>query len=316
MVKKEQQKKQENKKKKSNKISKKVLLFLIIISIIIIVFINQNNRIIKSDEMTLIISNEDISNKLNDDIIEKGGVIYLSYDDVKEFFDKSIYMEESTIIMSSDKKVAALELNSNNLEINGSESKIKGNAYKSDDGKIFLPISNLQNVYDMQVSYFSENRNIAIDYYSKKLEKACVTKNVLMSKEKSIFSEKVYEVKKGDWVIYISEEDGWAKVRSQKGDLGYIKKKYLTNFITEREDFQEKENFTEDYLEVDISKENIKNYTNRKELSEKLLLETINKKKKSVKIVYTEEDENLQRFKRESTAFLKECGISTKFDKK
>ncbi len=303
-------------KRKKKKDPRKLLILLVLSLVIIFVIINKEDKVIYNEKLSLIKSNENITNNLNNEIIIKDNIVYLSYEDIKNNFDDDIYQEDDTIVMSSDKKIAALQLNNNNIEINGSNIKINGQAYKNEHEIVYIPISDLQNVYDMQLTYSAEYKNIAIDFLSNKLEKAYTKKDLSLKKEKKNSSDTIEKLKKDDWVIYISEEDGWSKVRSQNGNIGYIKKNNLTNFTTERENFEQNKDIKETTYSKDISKKNISNYKNRKKVIDEILLEAVTKKQQTISITYKKdkESEEFKRFKVESSAILKECGITVKWD--
>ena len=67
---------------------------------------------------------------------------------------------------------------------------------------------------------------------------AYASKNIKIKEEGKSLSKTIDKVEKGNWLIFISENNGIAKVRTQDGKIGYVKKKYLNNFVTKREDFK------------------------------------------------------------------------------
>ncbi len=307
-----------NSKTKSATKGKKNIVIIAIVIIIVVILISKWKAQDKdTQEVSLIIDNQNITSELEDEIIIENDIVYISFEDVKKCLDKTIYFEEDSnlILTSGDKKIVALEIDSNEVEINGSKVKINGQAKRTEQGLIYIPISELENVYDIDFSYIQNTNNIVIDYYSKKLEKAYLAKNVSVKSEQSNFSKTVERVKQGSWVIYVSEEDGWAKVRTQNGNLGYVKSKNLTNFVTEREDFESSSSDTEGkVLEKDVSKENISTYKKRQKVIDNILTDAVSKEYKSVKITCkdNEENEDFERFKIEVVPILKECGISVK----
>lgn len=309
---------EENKKKSRSNKNKKILIYAIIIFLVVVFIIIKNNTIKKNYKTELIVSNENITDTLKNEIIIKENVVYLSLEDVQKYFDKDLYQEDNKIILTSTRKIAAIELNKNEIEINGSKVKIQGKAYKTENNIIYLPISDLKNVYDMECTYNLEYQNITIDYNYKKIVKANTTKNVLLKEKPGIFASNLEKIDKDSLVVYISEENGWAKIRSQNGNIGYINKAKLTNIVTEREDFiEQKQENTNVSFEQDITSKNIKKYKNRNELIEKILIDAVSKKQKAVKIIY-KKDKNSESFKRfiiEATAILKECGISVVIEK-
>lgn len=297
---------------------KRLLILLLIIIIIVIAIASKNNNIKKKENLSLIINNEDVISKLENDIVIKDEVVYLEYSDIKKCIDSNIYQEEEKIVTSSNKKVAAIELGKKEIEINGSAVQIKGQAFKTEEGKIYLPISELSNVYDVEFLYVPEYKNIVMDSYSNRLEKADLKKSQLIKEQANKSSANLEKLEKGSTVIYISEQNGWAKVRTQNGNIGYLKKNKLTNFVVVREEMQEKEQVSSNtsYYEKDITNNNIEKYNNRKKVIEDILEETVNKKQQVVKIIYKnkKDTESFKRFKLEATAFLKECGIGVIFE--
>ena len=306
-------KKQPKKMKNIKKI--KTILIIFVIILIIFLIVKNLDKTKSKDYISLIINNQDITEQLENQILIQDGVIYLSFEDVKKCLDETIYQEDDTIITTSEKKVAALEIDNRDIEINGANVEINGQAFKTEEGIIYIPISELKNVYDIELSYIESTKNIVIDYYSKSLVKAYASKNLSVKSEESSFSDTISKINKGNWVVFISEENGWAKVRTQDGFLGYVKSKNLTNFVTQREDMEETNtNTDENYLEKDISDENIQKYENRKELTEELLSEAVSKNCKAIRITYDNKEESFERFKIESKPILKECGINIIFE--
>ena len=126
------------------------------------------------------------------------------------------------------------------------------------------------------------------------------------------------KVEKGNWLIFIEEENGFAKVRTQNGIIGYTKNKNLTNFVTEREDFNQssnEDNLADDKtLEYDISKKDISTFEKRKNIINLILQEAIKNDKICVKILNNNaEEDKYNRFKIEATLILSECGVKIKF---
>jgi len=303
------------KKRNSNKILK-IALVIILLIIVFIIIKRQESEV--SNKTTLIISNQDVTGSLDNDIIIKDEIIYISFEDMKKYLDENIYQEDKNLIITtSDKKVAKLEMEEDKIVINGSNISIQGQPFKNEQNKIYLPISEMENVYDIDLSYNKDNNIIIIDYYSKQLIKAYTKKNITIKFEKSKFSKTIEKVQKGNWLVYISDEDGWAKVRTQNGKIGYVKYKYLTNFVTERENMKLESSIkTNQYcLEKDITKENISTYKKREKLINTILKNAINKEYTVVKIKYQKNsNENFERFKLEIKPILKECGIKVVFN--
>ena len=117
--------KQNIKKKKKFKLRvknpKRLLIFLsIIIILFLLLFANGKEHIKQKENISLIVNNEDITNKLDNEIVLKDGIQYLSLEDVKKCLDENIYQEDKNIITTSERKVTVLQLNNKKIEINGS----------------------------------------------------------------------------------------------------------------------------------------------------------------------------------------------------
>lgn len=305
-------------KKKSNNKSYKKIAFIIAFIFIIIIGIKINKKEEKSNKMQVIINNENITEDLQDEIKQENDQIYMSFEDIQKFIDSTIYKEDETdlIITTSPKKVVTLKKDDENVKINGATQKIK-DAVIEENGKDYIAISELENVYDYEFKYTEASNTITIDSLNKKLVKAYATKNVKIKETNRENSKTVDKVKKGNWLIYISEENKMTKVRTQNGKIGYVKKKYLDNFITEREDIKEENSENtevEKQLEYDITKENISTFEKRENVINRILQEAIKNDKIYLKILYNGTDEsNYDRFKIEIVPVLKECGIKVIF---
>ena len=129
-------------KKKNNKNIKKIFIIIIFLFIIIIIGSRIKNTNKNSETYSVIINNQEIA--LQNDIIMQNDVIYMSLDDIKNSIDKNIYVENSdTIITSGDKKVIKLQIDNSDVQINGAKVTIDGQAFKTENNVIYIPISEL-----------------------------------------------------------------------------------------------------------------------------------------------------------------------------
>ena len=302
--------------KKNNKSYKKIA-FVVVLILIIIIGIKNLNKEPKNKTTEILINNEDVTSKLQDNLVIENDNVYMSFDDIKNLIDSTIYKEEETglTITTSQKKIASFKEGEENIEINGSIQKEK-NVSIEKEGKEYIAISELENVYDYEFKYIETTNIVTIDSLNKKSVKAYMTKKVGVKKEKNALSKTIEKVEKGNWLIFINEEDGVAKIRTQDGKIGYVKKKYLSNFVTEREDFtiSASSAIEENKLECDISKKDIKTFEKRKNIINLILQEAIKNDKMYVKIIYNgTEEQKYNRFKIEIVPILTECGIKVEF---
>lgn len=312
-----QTKKQNSKhnKKHNNKGYKKIAFVIVLILLLLVII---KNRTIKNNynNIQIVLNNENITEKIESPIIIENEQIYMSYNDIKSFLDNTLYTENETnlIITASDKKVAAINPQNQTLEINSSNVEVK-NIFIERDGKKYIAISELKNVYNYDIKNIQKTNIITIDSLNKKSTKAYAKKNLKVKQETNALSANIDEVKKGSWLYFINEENDYAKIRTQNGVLGYVKKKSLANFVNERDDFIEevKEFSEENALKKDISNEDLTTFEKRKKIINIILQEAIKNGNMYVQIIYTGESNfEYERFKIEVIPVLRECGITVK----
>lgn len=226
-------------KQKSNILLKIVIIaiFITIVGLIINIAPNYIRNEIK-DKINVIINNNDVTKSMKYDIYIEDDVIYMSTKDIANFFDEDIYYDNmyDQIITTSDVKVATLKLQEKEMSVNGSRVKIYGMATKK-DGNFYLPFSELNDVYNVEVKYIKESNILTIDSLDRKQEKANASKDIRVKYKPTVFSKTVDKVKKADSVIVISKLDnGWAKIRTNAGVIGYTKD--ITNIYTVREEMK------------------------------------------------------------------------------
>ncbi len=311
-------KKSKHQKNKNNKSYKKIA-FVVAFILIIFIGIKNANKESKNEETQIILNNENITGQLQNDVIIEDDKIYMDFEDVQKLLDSTLYKEDETglIITTSSKKIATFKEGEDVVNINGSEQKEKDIVIEK-EGKEYIAISELENVYDYEFQYIKSNNIVTIDSLNKKSIKAYASKNIKIKESNSKFANTIEKVEKGNWVIYISEENGTAKVRTQDGKIGYIKSKYLVNFVTEREDWNENNTKndiqSEKTQEYDLSKKDITTYEKRKNIINLILQEAIKNDNMYVKIIYNgTEEQGYNRFKIEIIPILSECGIKVEF---
>ena len=225
---------------KKDNIVKRIVIILIFLAIIAFILIKAQNYLREGTEkqINLVINNNNVTERLKNDVKIKDGIIYVSMDDVKNFFDKYIYIEDeiNEIVTTYDKKIASIGFDVNKLTINGSIKKIYASAMKEED-TIYLPLSEMKDVYNIEVSNMEEKKVVTVDSLEREQIKAYAKSKLSVKWKKDVFSKTVDKVQKGDIVIAITkDENGWAKVRTENGEVGYVKSNSLTNFTTVREE--------------------------------------------------------------------------------
>lgn len=237
--------KQRMTKEQIEKKKKRIIkIFITIISIIIIGIIayNINNYIIldKNKNINLVINNKNVTSNLKKEIIIEDDNVYLSKQDLGNFFDKYIYedTENDNIVTTYNNKIASISLEKNQININGSNKNTYAHA-ENRDGTIYIPIKELEDVYGIEIKYIENTKVLTIDSISKEQKKAIITKNVAVKSSTKFIAKTIDRVKKGSYVIVISEDNGYAKIRTENGKVGFVKSNKIANTVIVREEIQE-----------------------------------------------------------------------------
>lgn len=227
--------------KKKKKIIRIFITIVIIIAIAIIGMIANEFIILDNNKTTnLIINNKNITANLKNDILIEDNTIYLSKEDIANFFDKYIYEDKDTkqIITTYEKKSAAIGFDKNVITINGSQQKIYAHAIERDN-KIYLPISEMKDVYNVEIENIEKTKVITMDSLEKEQKKAIVNSDVSVKSTTDFIAKTTDRIKKGDTVVLVSSKDGYSKVRTENGKLGFVKSDKLDNQFTVRQAMEE-----------------------------------------------------------------------------
>ena len=245
--KKEKRKMTKNEIEKKKKIITRTLIIILAIIVLATIALIANDYIILDSNKTtnLIINNRNVTSNLKNEIMIKDNMIYLSKQDIANFFDKYIYEEEETnqIITTYDKKIAEIGFEENTININGSDKTIRAHAEKENE-IIYLPISEMTEVYGIEIEYLPDTKVVTMDSTDRGQKKAILSSDVAVKSSTNFIAKTVDRVKKGDDVIVISSENGNSRIRTKNGKIGYVKSNKLTNEITVREDMEEEKQVT------------------------------------------------------------------------
>ena len=228
-------------KKQSNKTFRKmfiVALFLIFIIFVLKYAYNYVRNDI-TDKTNLIINNSNVTDSLKQDLFIENGVVYLSKEDIYNFFDPYIYYEKeyNQIITGSETRIASIVVGEKKMTNNGSTVSIPATVLKKDD-TYYIPFSALDDIYNVKTAYIEESNTVVVDSLDRKFIVADSNKNNSVKQERTTISRTVAKLEKGENVVVVADslKDGWIKVRTDAGKLGYVKEDSITNQTVIRED--------------------------------------------------------------------------------
>lgn len=242
---------------KKKKMIKKTFITVIVLFVIFIIAMIVNNFVILDNNKTtnLVINNRNVTSNLKNEILIEDNVIYLSKSDIANFFDKYIYEDEETnqIITTYDKKIAAIGFENNEMMVNGSKKEIYAHVINRDD-TIYIPISEMKDIYNIEIENIESTKVITMDSLDREQKQAIVTSNLAVKSSTNFIAKTIDRVEKGDTVIVISSENGYSRIRTQSGKIGYIKSNKLENEFVVRQNMEEEKqiegkiNLTWDYF--------------------------------------------------------------------
>lgn len=228
-------------KKKSNVLGKMIIIALFIICVATVINLAPNYIQDKLKGKTnVIINNNNVTLSLKSDIIiDENEVIFMSFKDIENFFDGDIYYDKdyNQIITTSETKVAAIKLDKKEMYVNSSKVTIYATVMEKDE-TYYIPISEMKDVYNIEINYDEDSKIVTIDSLNKEQKRGNSSKDASVKYKPTVFSKTVDKVKKGESVIVINEEDGWYKVRTNSGNIGYLKS--IANIYNVRENMEEK----------------------------------------------------------------------------
>lgn len=209
-----------SKEKKKGNILKKIIvtgIFLFCVGTIINLAPNYIQEKIRN-KTNLIINNNNVTKSLKFDVIvNEKEVVYISFDDIENFFDGDIYLDKqyNQIITTSDTKVAAIKTNEREMYVNSSKVNIYASVIEQ-NGEYYLPFSEMKSVYNVDIKYSKDSNIVTIDSLNKEQKMGNSSKGTGVKYKPTNFSKTIDKVKKGESVVVINQEDGWYKVRTSK----------------------------------------------------------------------------------------------------
>ena len=230
-----------------------IIIAIIIIALVLIVgaiggyyVIKRNYIVSKINQTNLIINNSNATSSLKNNVYIKDGVVYVSKPDIYNFFDNTITYDEkyNQVVTTSSTKIASLPIDSKQIQVNSSNTTIKAGAIILDE-VAYVPISELDEVYNIKTTYVESEDLVYIDSLDREQQTATLKKDSSIKYKPTIISATLAKAKQGDTLTIANRSDypvpnGWTRVRTENGTLGYIQTGKLNEFKTIREKTEEK----------------------------------------------------------------------------
>ena len=191
---------------KGNIIKRVLIVVLVLIAIILILLKAQDFMKEKTDDsISLIINNTNVTQRLKYDVKIENNNIYVSMDDIKNFFDKYIYIEDeiNEIVTTYNDKIASIGFEANKLTLNGSTKKINAHAIKEND-VVYIPISEMTDVYNIEINNIESTKVITIDSLEREQLKVLQREiNNLTKQQREVLYLKYYKKMSSDEIAQV-----------------------------------------------------------------------------------------------------------------
>ena len=181
-------------KRKLNKLKVRrclIVFFAILLLIIGIITVKINKEKNRYKDLTILLNNEFINLK-NEPIIDADKNIFFSKEDIQNIFDNTLYYNEveKELITTNNSHVALLKIDEEYAEINDETIELKGKMQEIDK-KIYVPLTDLAIVYDLDIVYSQKSNRIIVDSILKSKVEASISKKTKVETKKGIFGKKI-----------------------------------------------------------------------------------------------------------------------------
>ena len=241
-------------KRAQEKVKEKFLYKIIVVAILVwlaFLILKYAPNYVNTDitnKANLVINNSNVTGDLKKDVIIENGVIYVSMEDIENFFDPYIYYDEkyNQIITISENQVTSMVIGENTMVNNGTNVQTSSTVIERGD-TYYIPFSSFKDTYNVEISYIESTNTITVDSKDRKYVLADSAKNSNVKAYPTTFSRTVDKIEEKETVTIVQTEegknnviDGWVEVRTDTGKLGYVKEKTITNELVMRETIEKK----------------------------------------------------------------------------
>lgn len=230
----------EKNERNSSKLILNIVMVLVFLALVGGIFYLSPNYIREDydGKTKVLINNNNVTLKMKNDVyIDDNNNVFLSLEDVENYFDKYIEYNEETgeILTTSEINIAKMSIKNNTITINGEDEELNSSAIEQND-TIYLPFSEIsEKVYDVDLEYIGDTNTIIIDSLDRKQEVINATSETKLKYKPQTLSRTLRKLEQNEQLVYIEETDNWIEVRAKDGTIGYVKKEDLGNVEVARE---------------------------------------------------------------------------------
>ncbi len=214
-----------------------VIVFILII--IISTVLENSNKHKVPEKVSLLLNNQ--LTELKKDMYVDNDEIYMSKEDIVNLFDDTLYYNEAEkeLITTYNTHIALLKVNEAFMVLNDSNVELKG-CLTEKENTVYLPLSDMGIIYDVDVEYSSEYNRVILDSTKEEKKRSITLKKANVYEKASTFSKKIEKLNMSEYVMILGTEKNFKKVRTENGNIGYIKEKKISDAEMIREKMIEK----------------------------------------------------------------------------
>lgn len=206
---------------------------LLVFIIAVLIYLHPNEQVISiSDEPYLVIDDEVYTNR--NSVIIEDGVLYISYDMVKEHIDPNLFYDENDemLIFTDKQRVLRCTVNSKEASLNHKTFYLD-NPIKEIENKIYIPGEILNGYYNLELNHWEETNGIVVN---RKDYRYLIGEVILEGGDiRFSFSRKspilLKDVPVKTELVVFEEYKDWYKVRTNDGIVGYMEEEYLKIYL-------------------------------------------------------------------------------------
>lgn len=239
------------KKVRISHVIRRTSIIAVALAIIIFLIKYAPNYVKEANQLgvKLIINNNNVTKTIKKEIIFKDNQPFLSTDDIKNYFDEYLTEQDGCIITTSRTKTVKIANNSDKMYVNGSYIDMKENTIKENSVN-YISLEDMALIYNFEYKYNDKNNTIIIDSLNKKLVQATSKRKQSVKYKATSLSKNIEKLARGETVIIIQDNeknedvniDGWLRIRTKSGNIGYVKAKSLINRNVVRENLTQQHN--------------------------------------------------------------------------
>lgn len=191
-----------------------------------------------TDRTNLVINYTNVTSKMKNKVYVENDIIYLSMEDIKNYYDKYIFYDKTynRIISTYRDNIAYIPLQNGSTSINDVKM-VNAHAITLNE-KIYIPISKLEELYNIKTTYIKDKNIIILESLEREFKTAKASKKISVKYKSSHISrtvDKIYSNEKLTIIPADNDLKGWVKVRTKNGKIGYVEEKNLTEIKIEKE---------------------------------------------------------------------------------